>query len=313
MRVIVVGLGVQGRKRLAVAGGDVVATVDPANDEASFRGVEDVPVESFDAALLCIPDAAKLPMIDYLVSNRKHVLVEKPLFAADSRDLMRLMNMARSQSVSVYTAYNHRFEPHIVETKGILDSGELGQLYSIRMFYGNGTARLVRNSPWRDTGAGVVADLGSHLLDTIEFWMGPGGDSFNLFGVNCFETNSPDHVLFGRPGRPFIQLEATLLSWRNEFHCEVLAENGSLHIDGLCKWGPSTLKVRKRILPSGQPTERALTLLQPDPTWRAEYEYFKALCVERRSHIARDIWINDKLSNLVGQLPVGAVGRKVSS
>ena len=34
------------------------------------------------------------------------------------------------------------------------------------MFYGNGTARLVRDSAWRDQGAGVLPDLGSHLLDT---------------------------------------------------------------------------------------------------------------------------------------------------
>jgi diphthamide biosynthesis methyltransferase len=29
MRVVIVGLGVQGRKRLAVAGSEVIATVDP--------------------------------------------------------------------------------------------------------------------------------------------------------------------------------------------------------------------------------------------------------------------------------------------
>ena len=40
------------------------------------------------------------------------------------------------------------------------------------MFYGNGTARLVRESAWRDAGAGVLPDLGSHLLDTARFWFG---------------------------------------------------------------------------------------------------------------------------------------------
>ena len=39
MRVVVVGLGIQGRKRLAVAGPEAVATVDPAQSEARYRSV----------------------------------------------------------------------------------------------------------------------------------------------------------------------------------------------------------------------------------------------------------------------------------
>ena len=53
--------------------------------------------------------------------------------------------------------------------KALLESGELGRVYRCRLFYGNGTARDVRNSPWRDKGAGVLTDLGSHLLDTVLF------------------------------------------------------------------------------------------------------------------------------------------------
>ena len=40
MRVIIVGLGVQGRKRLAVAGYDAVATVDPVALDADYRSIE---------------------------------------------------------------------------------------------------------------------------------------------------------------------------------------------------------------------------------------------------------------------------------
>ena len=62
LRVIVAGLGVQGRKRLRVAGRDVVANVDPVHVEADYRTLKDVPLESYDAALLCVPDPAKVPM-----------------------------------------------------------------------------------------------------------------------------------------------------------------------------------------------------------------------------------------------------------
>ena len=77
-----------------------------------------------------------------------------------------------------YTAYNHRFEPHYVRMRDLVKSGVLGDIYRCRMFYGNGTARLVRDSAWRDRGAGVLPDLGSHLLDTARFWFGDIGEDF---------------------------------------------------------------------------------------------------------------------------------------
>jgi scyllo-inositol 2-dehydrogenase (NADP+) len=298
MRVIVVGLGVQGRKRLAVANKEVVATVDPFNSEAKYRFIQDVPLSSYDAALLCIPDEAKLELITYLLANRKHLLVEKPLFAADTADLMRLNTLSQLTSTVCYTAYNHRFEPHFVRMKQVIDSGRLGKIYCVRIFYGNGTARLVRDSAWRDQGSGVLPDLGSHLLDTAHFWFGKPSAAFDIYSCNRFENRSFDHFSFGSNGSPVLQLEMTLLNWRNHFYADVFAENGSAHIQSLCKWGPSTFTLRDRKLPSGRPYEEAVTLVQADPTWELEYQHFKHLCASGQSNIENDIWINTVLNDL---------------
>jgi scyllo-inositol 2-dehydrogenase (NADP+) len=298
MRVIVVGLGVQGRKRLAVAGKDVVATVDPFKAEAQHKRIENVPLDSYDAALLCIPDGAKLELITYLLSNSKHLLVEKPLFADESAHLTRLKALAERNRTVCYTAYNHRFEPHFIRMKELIDSGRLGRIYCARMFYGNGTARLVRDSAWRDQGAGVLPDLGSHLLDTALFWFGRPSAPFRVFSANCFENRAPDHVAFGSNGTPVLQMEVALLSWRNHFYCDIFAEAGSAHIQSLCKWGPSTLTVRDRKLPSGRPDEESVTLVQSDPTWDLEYRHFKRLCEKGTSNVENDIWINDVLGGL---------------
>jgi len=302
MRVVVAGLGVQGQKRRAVAGAEVAATVDPFHADARFKHVADVPLGSYDAALLCIPDEPKIEVIEYLLSHGKHLLVEKPLFAKDPADLERLKALAAQKRAVCYTAYNHRFEPHFVRMKALLEFGRLGQVYSLRMFYGNGTARLVRDSAWRDQGAGVLPDLGSHLLDTILFWLGRPSAPFRLHSANCFENRAPDHVAFGAAGTPRLQMEMTLLSWRNHFNADIFAEKGSAHIESLCKWGPSTFTVRERKLPSGRPDEESVTLVQPDPTWAAEYEHFKRLCERGESNIDNDIWINDTLADLTRQV-----------
>ncbi|MBL8703753.1 MAG: Gfo/Idh/MocA family oxidoreductase, partial [Rhodospirillales bacterium] len=172
MRVIVIGLGVQGHKRRRVAGADYVCSVDPVNPDADFRRVEDVPVDRYDAALACIPDQPKMDVLGHLLGHGKHVLVEKPLWAAEDAAIQQLQTQARAKGVVCYTAYNHRFEPHYVRMGELIRSGRLGRIYRCRMFYGNGTARLVRESAWRDTEAGVLPDLGSHLLDTSRFWFG---------------------------------------------------------------------------------------------------------------------------------------------
>ena len=300
MRVIVVGLGVQGAKRKKVAGPDFVAAVDPVNADAEFRRLQDVPVGRYDAALCCIPDGPKIELLTYLAEHGKHALVEKPLWAADDAAIGRLEALARKNGVVLYTAYNHRFEPHYVAMRDLIASARLGRLYHCRMLYGNGTARLVRESEWRDHGSGVLHDLGSHLLDTARFWFGELSQDFRVVFSSNHENRAPDHVVIACDAvRPKLELEMSLLCWRNHFTCDLVAENGSAHIASLCKWGPTSFTVRTRVLPSGPPPEETVTLVQDDPTWEAEYAHFKGLVAMRaQTDLVADLWLNRLLRRL---------------
>ncbi|MEW6055582.1 MAG: Gfo/Idh/MocA family oxidoreductase [Bdellovibrionota bacterium] len=306
MKAIVVGLGIQGNKRAAIAGGELVAAVDPVNPKARFKSIKDVPLDQFDCALVCTPDQAKFELLSYLLENGKHVLVEKPLLTHDNAQILALEELARKNRAVCYTAYNHRFEPHIMRVKQAIDSGALGKVYFAKVFYGNGTARDVKLSAWRDQGAGVLPDLGSHLLDMVLYLFGKPSSKFEPFSFNRFENLSYDHVLFGCAATPeafpMVELEATLLSWRNTFRLDVFAEKGSAHIECLCKWGPSTFTLRKRVLPSGKPDQEHVTLECADPTWALEYEYFKKLCESGGTNLENDLWINTVLNELSGGL-----------
>lgn len=300
MRVIVVGLGVQGKKRQHHAGTDFVASVDPLKPEAQYSDIRDVPLQDYDAAMVCLPDEPKYEVLRYLLSNKKHVLVEKPLWTETDDQLLELEAIAHRNQVLCYTAYNHRFEPHFVRMKALLDSGELGKVRYCRMFYGNGTARLVRESLWRDQGAGVLPDLGSHLLDTIAFWFGTRPKPFEIVLMNRFENQAPDHamILHKATSLQFI-FEMSLLSWRNHFVCEIVGEKGSAFIESLCKWGPSRFTHYKRILPSGRPPEQSVTLAQDDPTWALEHAHFKDLVSRHeRTDLSTDLWIQQELNQL---------------
>jgi len=194
--------------------------------------------------------------------------------------------------------------------RDLIASGQLGRLYHCRMFYGNGTARLVRESAWRDHGSGVLHDLGSHLLDTARFWFGPLAEDFRVVFSSNHENRAPDHVVLASDaGRPKLELEMTLLNWRNHFTCDLFAENGSAHIASLCKWGPTSFTVRTRVLPSGRPPEETVTLVQDDPTWEAEYAHFKGLVARRAAtDLGTDLWLNRLLRRL-GDEAIAKVSR----
>ena len=96
MRSVIIGLGNQGAKRMAIAGKNVTATVDPMTPQSQYKTIAEVPVDAFDAAFVCTPDTSKLDILEHLLSLGKHVLVEKPLLASNNNRIHRLGEIARS-------------------------------------------------------------------------------------------------------------------------------------------------------------------------------------------------------------------------
>ena len=75
--------------------------------------------------------------------------MEKPFITNKQNDLIELQRLAKN-NLTLYTAYNHRFEPNILKLKKLIDKKLLGKIYSCKISYGNGTSKLVKKSKWRD-------------------------------------------------------------------------------------------------------------------------------------------------------------------
>lgn len=307
MRVVIIGFGVQGKKRKLVAAESCVATIDPKNSDADFRSLDEVSDDQYDAALVCVPDSEKEDLIHRLVEKGKSVLVEKPLTLSTPSAYATLERLALTRGVTIYVAYNHRFEPHLVEAKEILAAGTLGKIYRCNLFYGNGTAALVRQSPWRDSGSGVLGDLGSHVLDLLDFWFERDLSDLNLISAARYENYAPDHaVMSGSQYLPDILCEVSMVSWRNYFEANIIGEQGSLHVRSLCKWSESELIVRTRVLPSGEPSETRKVVPKGDPTWQREFQHFANLFALRHAtDLQKDFRINVALSRLAVQAERG--------
>ena len=250
MKILIVGLGAQSQKRKKLLNKKFVfATVDIKNKSADFKKIEEAPLENYDSVFICTPDSAKLKILNFCIKNKKNALIEKPLVANTESKIKELENKANKANLVFYSAYNHRFEPHFVNIKKIIDSKIIGKIYYCHIFYGNGTARLVRNNKWRDKGLGIIQDLGPHLMDTIKFWFNKNLNFKTIF-KNKFENRSSDHaILFSKKDKFFVKLEMSLCMWKNTLRCDIIGSKGSIHLDSLCKWGPSTLRILKRKLP----------------------------------------------------------------
>src|SRR5258708_24388049 len=145
MRVIVVGYGVQGRKRANIAGPELAAVVDPVADGARYRRIEDVPPDSYDAALVCTPDEPKLALLDYLLRHGKHALVEKPLLVGRSSEILRLRDLAQERRGGCYTADKPPLAPPIFPPHQPPASTPPGGALAAAVFFRPGTARHVRH------------------------------------------------------------------------------------------------------------------------------------------------------------------------
>jgi predicted dehydrogenase len=290
MRYLLVGYGNIGARRRAILGEQCVATVDPYNGAADHRGPEECAPDRYDAAILAVPNQAKLDLLEYFLGLGKHVLVEKPLLFPDRPTAERFHRLARERGVVWYTAYNHRFEPLIMALKGHLEAAAIGRIYHGRLLYGNGTVGNVVGS-WRDKGFGVLDDLIPHLLDLGGYLLGLRGQEFVPVALDRHEAKSCDHCILATADRRFL-LEGSFLSWKNSFLIELFGERGSAHLHGLVKWGPSELILRKRVFPSGVPHETRVTVDGPDASWARELEYFDALPGDAAHSMENDWWIS---------------------
>jgi len=205
-------------------------------------------------------------------------------------------NLAQRTGAVWYTSYNHRFEPLVIRLKQILDSGIIGTLYHARLVYGNGTVRNCIDT-WRDEGLGVIEDLGCHLIDLTEFLFGYEKSEFVLWVANAHECEAYDHATVATLDRSIV-LECALTMWKNIFTVDVFGSAGSVHLDGLCKWGQSDLVVRERVLPSGVPREQRETQTGPDTTWSTDIEEFERRVAAGKTAFLSDLRISDSLASL---------------
>lgn len=298
MNYLIVGFGNIGHKRFGVLGKKCIATVDPSK-EATFKTSSDIPenfLNNFQAVIIATSKQPKLELIEYWLKKGKHVLVEKPVILSP-KQYENFNRICKDQGVVLYTSYNLRFEPSIVKLRGLLDSNFLGTLYHAEMTYGYGNVKQLSNT-WRESGYGVLDEIGSHLVDFCFYMFGYFDTSFKSINLQKVESKTLDHCVFATPDKKII-MTASALYWKNLFQINVYGEKGSIHVSGLCKWGKSTITIATRIVPAGIPTETEEVFEGSDKSWGEDINHFEQLVKQKVEYGPEDLRVSSALVNIV--------------
>lgn len=135
--------------------------------------LEAVPV---DCIHICTPNNLHFQQAKTALEQGIHVVCEKPL-ATTIDEAQQLVNLAAAKGSVNAVHFNIRYYPMVRQMKVMREKGELGEIYSIIgsylqdwLFYQ--TDYNWRLEPEQSGESRALADIGSHLLDLLEYVSG---------------------------------------------------------------------------------------------------------------------------------------------
>ncbi len=190
-RAVVVGTGfigpvhVEGLKRAGIEVAGMVGSTPEKSRSASERlGLptayatlgDALSDPSVDVVHLTTPNVLHYEQVKMVLAANKHCLCEKPL-AMNSAQSSELVRLAASSQLAAGVAYNIRFYPLCYEAASRVATGAIGELISVNGSYVQDWLLYPTDFNWRvmaEAGGPlrVVADIGTHWLDLLQFVTG---------------------------------------------------------------------------------------------------------------------------------------------
>ena len=129
-----------------------------------------------DAVYVATPPDSHREYAVRVAQAGKPVYVEKPMArtASECEDMIAASDRA---GVGLFVAYYRRAMPRFATVKELLDSGRIGELRSVGIRNERPAERGAGHGQWRTdpqvSGGGLFVDLGSHILDLLDWLLGP--------------------------------------------------------------------------------------------------------------------------------------------
>jgi len=126
-----------------------------------------------DVLHICTPNSTHKEIALYAAKKGVNVICEKPL-ATSYSEAQDMLEAFRGNTLIHSINYHNRFNPMIMQIKDMISDGEMGEVLSIHGNYIQDWLLEQTSCNWRISNAKdgetrVVSDIGTHLIDAIEF------------------------------------------------------------------------------------------------------------------------------------------------
>ncbi len=134
---------------------------------------------TIDAVSVCAANYAHAELTIKALKAGKHVLCEKPM-ATTIEDCEAMVAAAQESGKFLMIGHNQRLAKAHVRAKELIDAGLIGNIITFRTTFGHGGPETWSINPGKNTwffdkkkaAMGVMADLGVHKTDLIQFLTG---------------------------------------------------------------------------------------------------------------------------------------------
>jgi len=127
-----------------------------------------------DVVYVASPPGAHLELGRLAARAGKPCYIEKPM-GASSSDARELIAAFARADQPLFPAFYRRGLPKFRKVGELLSQGVLGKIEKVH--YRHASAQHLKTMDWRldpaVSGGGLFVDLGSHVLDLLDFWFGP--------------------------------------------------------------------------------------------------------------------------------------------
>jgi len=148
-----------------------------------------------DFVIIATPTSSHAGIVKYAIQNNLHVFAEKP-FVLRSQDGEEIVDVL-SKGLVNQAGYVNRFNEVFVKVKEHMDRGLIGDLCHFRFEVRAATVLKSSNKSWRTQtkeGGGCLHELGSHVIDLINYIVGPPDNISGSFVQKIYSSDVEDAV-----------------------------------------------------------------------------------------------------------------------
>jgi len=187
--------------------------------------------KDIEAVVIAAETSMHADLVEQTAEAGKAILLQKPI-ALTMEQADRIVEAVNRAGVPFSIAWQMRVDPHNVQAKSLLESGEFGRVFQVRRRHCLATQHMKDfENMWHvkpELNRDIFADDAAHPIDFIYWLLGKPSSVFCELGtlLNPKVPNDNAIAVFRYPDGKFAEVSCSFVAIAGENTLEILCENG---------------------------------------------------------------------------------------